>query len=180
MRRGSRTPWPASCGSAGRPTSSGRRPTGDWTADHTTVGRVLLDAVDLANTFAYKSRVLRFPIASTTLEFHPNVWIDLPVDIVKRKVELAAIMTRGLEDEWPMDLVEWEVGQGLRYALDIGWPSRHAEAFDAVFAVPFHRLPPRDELPGEPERMGGKVDALVEGIDLSAGPSVAPAEGTGG
>ena len=77
-------------------------------------------------------------------------------------------MTRGLEDKSPKDLVEWEVNLGLRYALDIGWPSRHAEAFDAVFAVPFHRLPPREDLPGEPERMGGKVDALVEGVDLSA------------
>jgi LmbE family N-acetylglucosaminyl deacetylase len=144
--------------------------TGDWT-----VGRALLDATDLAGTFAYKSRVLRFPIASTTLDFHPNVWIDLPVEIVQRKIELAAVMTRGLEDEWPRDLVEWEVNLGLRYALDIGWPSRHAEAFDAVFAVPFHRLPPRDELPGEPERMGGKVDALVQGVDLSAAPSVGPA-----
>jgi LmbE family N-acetylglucosaminyl deacetylase len=142
---------------------------GDWTADHTTVGRALLDAVDLAHTFAHKIRVLRYPIASTTLDFRPNVWIDLPVDVVAKKVELAAIMTRGLEDEWPKDLVEWEVGQGLRYALDIGWPSRHAEAFDAVFAVPFRRLPPREDLPGEPERVGGKVDALVRGIDLSSG-----------
>ena len=153
-----------------------RRPTyvfgppaaGDWTADHTTTGRALLDAVDLAGTFAHPSRVLRYPIASTTLEFRPNVWIDLPIDIVKRKVELAAIMTRGLEDEWPRDLVEWEVGLGLRYALDIGWPSRHAEGFDAVFAVPFKRLPPPEDLPGEPGRLGGKVDALVRGIDLSA------------
>ena len=143
--------------------------TGDWTADHTTTGRALLDAVDLAGTFAYKSRVLRFPIASTTLEFRPNVWIDLPSSVVARKIELAAIMTRGLEDEWPRDLVEWEVGQGMRYALDIGWPSRHAEAFDAVFAVPFRRLPPAEDLPGEPERIGGKVDALVSGVDLSAG-----------
>ena len=148
---------------------------GDWTSDHTTVGRVLLDATDLANTFAYKSRVLRYPIASTTLDFHPNVWIDLPVEIVQRKIELAAIMTRGLEDEWPKDLVEWEVNLGLRYALDLGWPSRHAEAFDAVFAVPFLRLPPREHLPGEPERMGGKIEALVGGVDLSAGPSVGPA-----
>ena len=153
-----------------------RRPTylfgppaaGDWTADHTTTGRSLLDAVDLAGTFAHPSRVLRYPIASTTLEFRPNVWIDLPIDIVKKKVELAAIMTRGLEDEWPRDLVEWEVGLGLRYALDIGWPSRHAEGFDAVFAVPFKRLPPPEDLPGEPGRLGGKVDALVRGIDLSA------------
>jgi LmbE family N-acetylglucosaminyl deacetylase len=153
-----------------------RRPTyvfgppasGDWTADHTTTGRALLDAVDLAGTFATRSRVLRYPIASTTLEFHPNVWIDLPIDVVARKVELAAVMTRGLEDEWPRDLVEWEVGQGMRYALDIGWPSRHAEAFDAVFAVPFKRLPPAEDLPGEPGRLGGKVDALVSGVDLSA------------
>lgn len=159
-----------------------RRPTyvfgppaaGDWTADHTTTGRALLDAVDLAGTFATRSRVLRFPIASTTLEFHPNVWIDLPIDVVKEKVKLAAVMTRGLEDEWPRDLVEWEVGQGQRYALDIGWPSRHAEAFDAVFAIPFRRLPPAEDLPGEPARLGGKVDALVRGVDLSA-----PAE-TGG
>ena len=154
-----------------------RRPTyvfgppaaGDWTADHTTVGRALLDAVDLAGTFAFKSRVLRYPIASTTLDFRPNVWIDLPTSVVARKTELAAVMTRGLEDEWPRDLVEWEVNQGLRYALDIGWPSRHAEAFDAVFAVPFRRLPPAEDLPGEPERIGGKVDALVRGVDLSAG-----------
>ena len=141
---------------------------GDWTADHTTVGRALLDAADLAHTFAYKSRILRFPIASTTLEFRPNVWIDLPTSVIAKKVELAAIMTRGLEDEWPRDLVEWEVGQGLRYALDLGWPTRHAEAFDAVFAVPFKRLPPPEDLPGEPERIGGKVDALVAGKDLSA------------
>jgi LmbE family N-acetylglucosaminyl deacetylase len=153
-----------------------RRPTyvfgppasGDWTADHTTTGRALLDAVDLAGTFATRSRVLRFPIASTTLDFRPNVWIDLPTDVVAKKVELAAVMTRGLEDEWPRDLVEWEVGQGLRYALDIGWPSRHAEAFDAVFAVPFRRLPPPEDLPGDPVRVGGKVDALVRGVDLSA------------
>ncbi|HEV8489868.1 MAG TPA: PIG-L family deacetylase [Candidatus Limnocylindrales bacterium] len=153
-----------------------RRPTyvfgppagGDWTADHTTVGRALLDAADLAHTFAYRSRILRFPIASTTLEFRPNVWIDLPVSVVEKKVELARIMTRGLEDEWPRELVEWEVGQGLRYALDLGWPTRHAEAFDAVFAIPFKRLPPPEDLPGEPERVGGRVDALVEGVDLSA------------
>ncbi len=150
---------------------------GDWTADHTTTGRALLDAVDLAGTFAHRSRVLRYPIASTTLEFRPNLWIDLPVEVVARKVELAAVMTRGLEDEWPRDLVEWEVGQGLRYALDIGWPSRHAEAFDAVFAVPFRRLPPREDLPGEPERLGGKVEALVRGVDLSAGPPASRAAG---
>lgn len=162
-----------------------RRPTyvfgppaaGDWTADHTTTGRALLDAVDLAGTFAYPSRVLRYPIASTTLEFRPNVWIDLPVSVVAKKVELAAVMTRGLEDEWPRDLVEWEVGMGLRYALDIGWPSRHAEGFDAVFAVPFRRLPPPEDLPGEPARLGGKVDALVRGIDLSAGADAGGATG---
>jgi LmbE family N-acetylglucosaminyl deacetylase len=150
---------------------------GDWTADHTTVGRALLDAADLAHTFAYKSRILRFPIASTTLEFRPNVWIDLPTSVIAKKVELAAVMTRGLEDEWPRDLVEWEVGQGLRYALDVGWPTRHAEAFDAVFAVPFKRLPPPEDLPGEPERIGGKVDALVAGTDLSA---AATGSGSGG
>jgi len=162
-----------------------RRPTyvfgppaaGDWTADHTTTGRALLDAVDLAGTFAYPSRVLRYPIASTTLDFRPNVWIDLPVSVVAKKVELAAVMTRGLEDEWPRDLVEWEVGMGLRYALDIGWPSRHAEGFDAVFAVPFKRLPPPEDLPGEPARLGGKVDALVRGIDLSAGAGAGGATG---
>ena len=154
-----------------------RRPTyvfgppaqGDWTADHTTVGQALLDAVDLAGTFQYPSRVLRFPIASTTLEFRPNVWIDLPTSVVAKKVELAAIMTRGLEDEWPRNLVEWEVGQGLRYSLGIGWPSEHAEAFDALFAVPFKRLPPPEDLPGDVTRTAPKVDALTEGIDLSAG-----------
>ena len=142
--------------------------TGDWTADHTSVGKALLDAVDLAGTFQYPSRVLRFPIAATTLEFRPNVWIDLPTSVVARKVELAAIMTRGLEDEWPHDLVEWEVGQGLRYSLQVGWPSKHAEAFDAVFAVPFKRLPPPEDLPGEVNRQAPKVDALTQGIDLSA------------
>jgi LmbE family N-acetylglucosaminyl deacetylase len=153
-----------------------RRPTyvfgppahGDWTADHTTVGQALLDAVDLAGLFQYPARLLRFPIASTTLEFRPNVWIDLPPAVVAKKVELAAIMTRGLEDEWPRNLVEWEVGQGLRYSLGIGWPSEHAEAFDALFAVPFKRLPPPEDLPGNVGRTAPKVDALTEGIDLSA------------
>jgi LmbE family N-acetylglucosaminyl deacetylase len=145
--------------------------TGDWTADHTTVGQILLDAVDLASTFQYPSRVLRFPIASTTLQFKPNTWIELPTSVIPKKVELAAIMTRGLEDEWPKDLVEWEVGQGMRYALDLGWPAKHAEAFDALFAVPHKRLPPPEDLPGEVGRTAPKVDALTQGIDLSAGPS---------
>jgi LmbE family N-acetylglucosaminyl deacetylase len=149
--------------------------TGDWTADHTTVGRAVLDAADLAGTFQYPSRILRFPIASTTLDFRPNVWIDLPTSIVARKVELAAIMTRGLEDEWPHDLVEWEVNLGLRYSLDLGWPSKHAEAFDALFAVPFKRLPPPGDLPGEVARVAPKVDALTRGIDLSASASAPPA-----
>ena len=49
-----------------------------------------------------------------------QVWLgrDDPA-LVQRKIELAAIMTRGLEDEWPKDLVEWEVNLGLRYALDL-------------------------------------------------------------
>jgi LmbE family N-acetylglucosaminyl deacetylase len=155
-----------------------RRPTyvfgppaeGDWTADHTTVGRALLDAVDLSDLFSSPSRVLRFPIASTTLHFRPNVWIDLPTSVVERKVELAAVMTRGLEDDWPRDLVEWEVGIGLQYSLQVGWPSRHAEAFDALFAVPFTRLPGPEDLPGQPWRDAdrSKVLDLVEGVDLSA------------
>jgi LmbE family N-acetylglucosaminyl deacetylase len=143
--------------------------TGDWTADHTTVGQALLDAVDLAGLFQYPARLLRFPIASTTLQFHPNVWIDLPPAIVAKKVELAAMMTRGLEDEWPRNLVEWEVNQGLRYSLGIGWPSEHAEAFDALFAVPFRRLPGPEDLPGDVGRVAPKVDKLTEGVDLSAG-----------
>jgi len=141
--------------------------TGDWTADHTTVGQALLDAVDLAGLFQYPARLLRFPIAATTLEFRPNVWVDLPTSVVARKTELAAMMTRGLEDEWPRNLVEWEIGQGLRYSLGIGWPSEHAEGFDALFAVPFKRLPPPEDLPGDPARTAPKVDALTEGIDLS-------------
>ena len=70
-------------------------------------------------------------------------------------------MTRGLEDEWPRNLVEWEVGQGLRYSLGIGWPSEHAEAFDALFAVPFQRLPPPEDLPGDvtaDRHEGGRPD----------------------
>jgi LmbE family N-acetylglucosaminyl deacetylase len=153
-----------------------RRPTylfgppahGDWTADHTTVGQAMLDAADLAGLFQYPSRLLRFPVAATTLEFRPNVWVDLPTSVVARKTELAAMMTRGLEDEWPRNLVEWEIGQGLRYSLGIGWPSEHAEAFDALFAVPFKRLPPPEDLPGELSRTAPKVDALTQGIDLSA------------
>jgi hypothetical protein len=155
-----------------------RRPTyvfgppaeGDWTADHTTVGRALLDAVDLSDLFSQPSRVLRFPIASTTLRFRPNVWINLPTSVVERKVELAAVMTRGLEDDWPKDLVEWEVGIGLQYSLQVGWPSKHAEAFDALFAVPFARLPGPDQLPGQPWRAAdrSKVLDLVDGVDLSA------------
>jgi LmbE family N-acetylglucosaminyl deacetylase len=144
---------------------------GDWTADHTTVGKALLDATDLSDLFAHPARVLRFPIASTTTRFRPNTWVDLPTSVVEKKVELAAIMTRGLEDDWPKDLVEWEVGIGLQYSLQVGWPSKHAEAFDAVFAVPFKRLPPPEDLPGQPWRDSSrsKVLDLVDGVDLSAG-----------
>ena len=141
---------------------------GDWTADHTTVGALMLDALNLAgNIDQYPSRYLRYPIPATTREFRPNVWIDLPPALIEEKIELAAIMTRGLESEWPRDLVEWEVRMGLRFAQDVGWPSRHAEAFDGVFAVPFRRLPPPEDLPGENIEID-LVKQLVEGVDFSA------------
>lgn len=143
--------------------------TGDWTADHTTVGQATLDALNLAGGLdAWPSRYLRYPIPATTREFRPNVWVDLPRSLVEVKVDLAAIMTRGLEDEWPRHLVDWEVKMGLRFAGDVGWPCLHAEAFDAVFAVPFRRLPGPDDLPREDIRSVG-VSRLVEGFDLSAG-----------
>lgn len=143
--------------------------TGDWTADHTTVGSVMLDALNLAgNIDQYPSRYLRYPIPATTREFRPNVWVDLPLELVERKIELAAIMTRGLEDEWPRHLVEWEVNMGLRFAQDVGWPCLHAEAFDGVFAVPFRRLPGPDQLPAD-DIEPALVNRLVEGVDLSAG-----------
>ena len=61
-------------------------------------------------------------------------------------------------------------------ALALNWLSiitlvpqmRFEEAFDAVFAVPFKRLPPPEDLPGEVGREAPKVDALTQGIDLSA------------
>jgi len=119
---------------------------GDWSPDHVATGRLALEAAAESGILGnWGARFLRYPIPATTLEFQANLWIDLPVELIERKIELAAIMTRGAEDIWPHEVVEWEMDTQIRFAHELGWPSKHAEGFDALFKVPFKRLPPRNQ-----------------------------------
>src|SRR5262245_1820060 len=83
---------------------------GDWSPDHSTAGRLALEAAIESGVFGqWRGRFLRFPIPATTRNFTPNIWISLPHDLLARKIELGEVMTRGAEGLWPRDVVEWEV-----------------------------------------------------------------------
>lgn len=142
---------------------------GDFSPDHTTTGRLALEAsLESGVLGAWSARFLRYPIPATTLQFHPNLWIDLPEELIQRKIDLAATMTRGAEELWPREVVEWEVSTQMRFAQEVGWPSRHVEAFDALYKVPFHRLPPRREsLAHLHQKSREIVSTLQQGGDYS-------------
>lgn len=119
---------------------------GDSSPDHIAAGRIALEAADESGVLSdWGARFLRYPIPASTLQFQANLWIDLPAELIERKIELAAIMTRGAEGIWPREVVEWEVNTQIRFAHELGWPSKHAEGFDALYKVPFKKLPPRNK-----------------------------------
>jgi len=118
---------------------------GDWSPDHSTAGRLALEAAIESGVFGqWRGRFLRYPIPASTTDFTPNIWISLPPELIERKIELGAVMTRGAEGLWPREIVEWEVNTGIRFSHQCGWPVRHVEAFDALHAIPLNRLPPRE------------------------------------
>jgi LmbE family N-acetylglucosaminyl deacetylase len=119
---------------------------GDWSPDHIVTGRIAFEAyLDSGSYGQWNARFLRFPIPASTTDFAANVYVDLPKELIEVKLELAATMTRGAEDIWPRDVVEWEIASQHRFANEVGWPSVHAEGFDAVYPIALARLPPRDD-----------------------------------
>jgi hypothetical protein len=119
---------------------------GDWSPDHTAAGAIAARAFVDSGTFGqWNGRLLRYPIPASTTRFNPNVWVKLAPSLLEEKIRLATIMVRGAEDIWPHEVVRWEVGTGHRFAQEVGWPAAHVEAFDALYMVPFDRLPPRDD-----------------------------------
>jgi hypothetical protein len=102
------------------------------------------------------------------MQFQANMWLDLPEELIERKIELAALMTQGAEGIWPREIVEWEVATQIRFAHEVGWPSRHVEGFDALHRIPFKRLPPREEsLAHLHEKHKEVVRTLQQGGDYS-------------
>jgi LmbE family N-acetylglucosaminyl deacetylase len=146
---------------------------GDWSPDHTVTGRLAFEAyLDSGSYGQWNARYLRFPIPASTTKFTANVYVDLPRDLIATKLDLAATMTRGAEDIWPRDVVEWEIASQHRFANEVGWPSTHVEGFDAVYPIPFIRLPPRDSSQShlQDEHLR-KIALLQSGGDLSGPPS---------
>ena len=143
---------------------------GDWSPDHTLTGQLAFEAyLDSGSYGQWNARFLRYPIPATTTRFDPNVWIELPKSTIDVKMELAATMTRGAEDIWPRDVVEWEIHSQHRFAHEVGWPAEHVEGFDAVYPIPFRNLPPRDaSLQHLQEEHLRKVALLQSGGDLSS------------
>jgi hypothetical protein len=142
---------------------------GDWSSDHTTTGEISIAAASNSGTFGASSpRILRYPVPGSTTRFSPNVWIALQAGLIARKTELAALMTRGTEDVWTRGLVDWEIAYGARFANQLGWPITHAEAFDALYPVPFPHLPPPDGATAHLDTAHREMMAeLRSGMDLS-------------
>jgi LmbE family N-acetylglucosaminyl deacetylase len=144
---------------------------GDWSPDHLITGRLAHEAyLDSGSYGQWNARYLRFPIPASTTKFTANVYVDLPKELIDVKMELAAAMTRGAEDIWPRDVVEWEIKSQHRFANEVGWPSVHVEGFDAIYPIPWQRLPPRDSSQShlQDEHLR-KIAALTAGGDLSKG-----------
>jgi len=142
---------------------------GDWSPDHVTTGRLAFEAyLDSGSYGQWNARFLRFPIPASTTQFKANVYVDLPRELIDVKLELAAAMTRGAEDIWPRDVVEWEIASQHRFANEVGWPSTHVEGFDAVYPIPFLYLPARDaSLAHLQDEHLRKIAMLTTGADLS-------------
>jgi LmbE family N-acetylglucosaminyl deacetylase len=143
--------------------------TGDWSPDHTSAAQIAFQSfLDSGSLGQWNARFLRYPIPATTTSFQANTWVDLPPSLIELKMELAATMTRGAEDIWPRDVVEWEIQSQHRFAHEVGWPATHVEGFDALYPIPLRRLPPRDDsmehLQAEHLR---KMSLLRSGADLS-------------
>ena len=142
---------------------------GDWSPDHTSAAQIAFESfLDSGSLGQWNARFLRYPIPATTTSFQANVWVELPQAMIETKMELAATMTRGAEDIWPRDVVEWEIQSQHRFAHEVGWPATHVEGFDALYPIPFRRLPPRDDsLAHLQEEHLRKMSLLRGGADLS-------------
>jgi LmbE family N-acetylglucosaminyl deacetylase len=145
--------------------------TGDWSPDHVATGQLAMEAAAESGVLGnWGTRFLRYPIPATTLQFQANLWIDLSEELIEKKTELAAIMTRGAEGIWPREVVEWEINTQIRFAHELGWPSKHAEGFDALYKVPFKCLPPRNQsLAHLHDKHKEVVRTLQQGGDYSKG-----------
>lgn len=143
---------------------------GDWSPDHTAAGSIAARAfVDSGTYGQWNGRLLRYPIPATTTRFTPNTWVRLDDNMLETKLRLATVMVRGAEDIWPHEVVRWEIDSGHRFAHQVGWPAAHVEAYDALYAVPFDRLPPRDASTAHlVERHQEVMASMIEGIDPSA------------
>ena len=149
---------------------------GDWSPDHQLTGQLALEACIAGGVFgSWNARFLRYPIPATTTRFEPNFWLEVDPSLLELKGRLARRMTAGAEDIWPAGVVDWEIKSGHRFAHEVGWPTTHVEGFDALYAVPFQRFPPRDDsLESLAETHRAKFRQLMAGDDLSAnvvGPS---------
>ena len=142
---------------------------GDWSPDHTCAAQIAFESfLDSGSLGQWNARFLRYPIPATTTSFTANVWVELPQSMIETKMELAATMTRGAEDIWPRDVVEWEIQSQHRFATEVGWPATHVEGFDALYPIPVRQLPPRDDsLEHLQEEHLRKMALLRGGADLS-------------
>jgi LmbE family N-acetylglucosaminyl deacetylase len=143
---------------------------GDYKPDHIAAGRASLEAATHSGVIgAHGTRFLRYFIPASTYSFQPNLWVSLPEEWLERKAQMARLIVAGAGEVWPERLLEWELGTGLRFAQEVSWPCLHAEAFDAVWRVPFTRLPERDaSLDGLSAKHMQLFRDLESGVDLSA------------
>lgn len=144
-------------------------PVGDLKPDHRVAGQMAIDALVASGLMgSFGTKILRYFIPATTFQFEPSVWVDVSGPLVERKTEIALRLVRGAEDVWPDDVVHWEISTGVRFGQEVGWPTTHAEAFEAPQRLAFQRLPERNtSLEHLHERHLALFDTLKSGGDPS-------------
>lgn len=152
---------------------------GDIKPDHQAAGQMALDALVASGLMgSFGTKILRYFIPATTFQFEPSVWVDVSGPLVEQKTEIALRLVRGAEEVWPDDVVHWEISTGVRFGQEVGWPTTHAEAFEAPQRLAFARLPERNtSLAHLHERHLALFDTLKTGGDPSRAKSNGPARG---
>ena len=133
--------WVSSC-----PTTCSPRASKGWSPDHTAADRSPLGpSSTVARTASGTGGCCGIPSLPPRRASRRIRGSGRRPRPARPKLRLATVMVRGAENVWPArGRFAGRSNSGHQFAHQVGWPAAHVEAFDALYAVPFDRLPPPD------------------------------------